>query len=52
MYECVYMYIIHLIISVSLENPKAEQYHYYTETLQIKLERIQITLAKEKAGLF
>lgn len=41
---------LYLISSISLEKPKAEQYHYYTKTLQIKLNRIQIMLEGQREG--
>lgn len=41
---------LYLISSISLEKPKAEQYHYYTKTLQVKLNRIQIMLEGRREG--
>lgn len=32
------------------EYPNTEQYHYYTETIQIPLERIQILLESQREG--
>lgn len=37
-------------VSCFPEYPNTEQYHYYTETIQMPLERIQILLESQREG--
>lgn len=39
---------IYNLLVVSLENPNTEEYHCYTETLEIKFDRIQILLEGQR----